>query len=132
MAETTPTVTVLSKASGSPIAMTHSPTRAFSESPERKGRQALLHVDLEQGEVGGRIPADELGRVLFLVVDPDLDLVGAVDDVVVRDDVAVFRDDESGAALDLLVLLVVLLPAALVARGAEEELERIALAAVRG
>ena len=33
LAETTPTVTVLSKFRGSPTAMTHSPTRSLSESP---------------------------------------------------------------------------------------------------
>src|ERR1700674_678310 len=37
LAETTPTVTVLSKVRGSPIAITHSPTRSRSESPSGIG-----------------------------------------------------------------------------------------------
>src|SRR5207244_2533512 len=61
----------------------------------------------------------------------DLNLAGVLDDVVVGQDVAVRRDDESGTAGDLLPLVVFvvrgLLPAgaALLARVREEELERI-------
>ncbi len=99
---------------------------------QRQRRQALLDIDLQKGEIRRRILPDEPGGVLFLVVDPDLDLVGALDDVVIRHDVAVFRDDEAGASLDFLVLLVIGTLAAAVgtatARGAEKELERIAFA----
>ncbi len=116
------------------IADRHDPLADAELDPSRpsgSGVRRCLTSTLRRARSVAGIPADELGRVLLPVVDPDLDLVGALDDVVVRHDVAVFRDDEAGSALDFLVLLVVpgLSAAVLAARRAEEELERIAVAA---
>ena len=58
----------------------------------------VLLVDLDDGDVGRRIAADDLRLELALVVQRDRHLVGVGDDVVVREDVAVVRDDEAGAA----------------------------------
>ena len=60
-------------------------------------RGQATRVDLDDGDVGVGIGADHLGRELTLVVQLHGDLVGAGDDVVVREDVAVARDDESRA-----------------------------------
>jgi hypothetical protein len=55
-------------------------------------------VDLEQGEVGGRVGADLLGGVgLRAVAELHVDLVGARDNVVVGEDVAVGVDHEPRA-----------------------------------
>src|SRR5205823_5411925 len=63
------------------------------------------HLDLEHGEIGGGVRADHPGLDALVVREADLDLPGALDDVVVRDDVARLVDDEAGAegllALDL-------------------------------
>ena len=69
---------------------------------ERHRRQRL-GVDLEDRDVGVGIGADDLGLELPPVEQPDRDLLGALDHVVVGQDVAVGRDDEARAAalLDL-------------------------------
>ena len=69
---------------------------------ERDGRQ-VLGVDLEHGHVGVGIGADDLRLELPPVEQAHGDLLGALDHVVVGQDVAVGRDDEPGAAalLDL-------------------------------
>ena len=55
-------------------------------------------VELEQGEVGERIRADDLGAELALVAEPDADVgAGAADDVIVGEDVAVGRHDDARA-----------------------------------
>ena len=46
-------------------------------------REVGAALDLDQREIGARIGADHLGRVGLAVVGGDLDLVGAVDHVVV-------------------------------------------------
>ena len=73
---------------------------------ERERRQrARARVDLEDGEVARRIGADD-GRLHARAVrEADPDLPGALDDVVVRDDVAGLVDDEAGAERLLLLLL---------------------------
>ena len=57
------------------------------------------------------------------------DFRSVFDDVIVRQDVAVGRDDEAGTAAELALLVVILLirraAAALIARIGEEEIERI-------
>ena len=93
-----PAVTVRSSPNGLPIATTGSPTCTASESASCKRRERLRgQVDLQQGEVGGGVDADE-GRLHGLAIrEADLDLLGALDDVVVGDDVAVLVDHEAGA-----------------------------------
>src|SRR5207237_1446526 len=66
-------------------------------------RGQTTRVDLDDGDVGVGIRPDDLGGELALVVQLHGDLVGAGADVVVREDIAVARDDEprAGALLDL-------------------------------
>ena len=84
-AETMPAVTVPPRPNGLPTAITQSPTRGvlLGELDEREGLAAGL--DLEQRQVGALVGADQLGLVLVVLVEADLDLAGAVDHVVVGD-----------------------------------------------
>src|SRR4029079_12953963 len=59
--------------------------------------ESLRRLDLEQREVGALIGADQLRLVFGVLVEADLDLATAIDHVVVGDDVAVRRDDETRA-----------------------------------
>ncbi|MCE3249353.1 MAG: hypothetical protein K0R41_3178 [Geminicoccaceae bacterium] len=59
--------------------------------------QRLVGVDLQHGEVGVRIRADDLRLELAAVVQRDRHLVGVGDDVVVGGDVAMVVEDEAGA-----------------------------------
>ncbi len=61
------------------------------ERRERLGR----HVDLQHRQVRGRIRADDRRPDRVLVREADLDARGALDDVIVRDDVAVLVDHEA-------------------------------------
>ena len=66
------------------------------------GGQRRTGVDLDDGEVGGLIGADDAGgtaEVLRIGIggELDVDLVGLFDDVIVGDDVALGIDDEAGA-----------------------------------
>ena len=94
-AETIPAVTVPPRPKGLPTASAQSPTRgSFSESLT-DGKVLLLSIFMT-GDVGALIGADELCVVFRLVViEGDLDLGCAVDDVVVRHDIAVRRNDEA-------------------------------------
>ena len=66
--------------------------------PEHERRQAArARLDPEHGDVGGRIATDEGGAQGVLIGEADLDLVGALDHVVVRDDVAGLVDHEARA-----------------------------------
>jgi hypothetical protein len=58
LAEMMPAVTVCAKANGLPMASTQSPTCAVSELPILTG-QRRAGVDLDHGEVGGFIDADD-------------------------------------------------------------------------
>ena len=93
-----PAVTVRSSPNGFPIATTASPTRTASESPRGRGvrARACALIFKRARSVEGSTPDD---RRLDAVVarEIDLDLAGAFDHVVVRDDVAVLVDDEPGA-----------------------------------
>jgi hypothetical protein len=81
----------------------------------------IVRVDLDDGEVGELVDADDLGVQDAAVMESDLDLRGSVDDVVVGDDVAVGRDDDAAAyAVLKLWLLRYLELAAAVAAEAEE------------
>ena len=70
-------------------------------SAERDRRQLeltpFLGEELEHGEVGFRVAADHARRQGAAVVEGNLDLVGAFDDVVVGEHVAVGADDDPGA-----------------------------------
>ena len=75
--------------------------------PELRDRQgslglALGQVQLDHGEVGLGVEADDLGADLLLVGEDAADLGGLLGDVVVGDHVALGRDDGPGAEdLDL-------------------------------
>ena len=90
-----PAVTVWLNWKGLPIASTHSPILSFAESPHgTTGRSC--DVQLEQRDVGRRIGADEPSADLALVGSATLISLDVVaDDVVVRDDVAIGRDDDA-------------------------------------
>ncbi len=98
-AETMPLVTVRSSPNGLPIATTGSPTSSFEESPsEQRVKLVGGGVDLEQGDVGGRVGADHVGAVGGVGgAEFDLDPVGAVNDVVVGEDVPFGVDHEARA-----------------------------------
>ena len=65
---------------------------------ERQRRQrAGVRVDLQDGDVGRRIVADDGRGDLVLAGERDLHLLRALDDVVVRDDVAGLVDHEARA-----------------------------------
>ena len=58
------------------------------------GRQGLLGLDLEDGNIGLDIGADEVGRIIGAVLHDNRDVVAAVDNVVVGDDItAAVHDD---------------------------------------
>ena len=93
-----PVVTLFSSPNGLPIATTTSPDRdlrgvgQLERMQRRRGR-----LDLQHGEVGRGIDADD-GRVVRLAVrEANLRRLGAVDDVGVRDHVAARVVDEAGA-----------------------------------
>src|SRR5262249_53163658 len=74
------------------VADLHGPAVAQFE-----GGQVALGVDADDGQVGLGVDLDLLGREPAAVGQHDLDLVGAVDDVVVGQDDALGVDDEAGA-----------------------------------
>ena len=93
-----PAVTVRSSPNGLPIATTASPTSTLVESASVSGVSAPgAGVDLQQGDVGGRIAADERRLERVVVREAHLDRGRAVDDVVVRDDVPLLVDHEARA-----------------------------------
>ena len=102
MALITPTVTVCARSNGLPMAITQSPGSICAESPNFASASSRFgfSVELDQGAVGERVAADHLGLVIdvgVLAEERHLDLRGALDDVVVREDEAVLVDDEAGA-----------------------------------
>jgi hypothetical protein len=58
---------------------------------------AVRVVDLEEGEVGLVVDADDLRGVFGAVIHDDGHRLALVDDVVIGDDIAVAGDDETGA-----------------------------------
>ena len=92
----------------------------------REGRE-ILRIDLDDGDVRGRVGADDGGVELLVVVRSHRDLGGAGDDVVVGDDVAVGTDDDARAAAFRLAGLG--LAEAVAVTEAEEILERVDAAA---
>ena len=104
-AETMPCVTVCPTPNGLPIASTTSPTCSSSELAKSSvGKRSSCVLQAQHGEIGARILQHDLGLELALVGERDLDLVGALDDVVVGHDQAGGIDDHAGAerALHLL------------------------------
>ena len=95
-AESTPAVTVYPRPNGEPMATTHSPTRAASESANLAGVETR-GVDLDHGEVGRGIAPDEARRQVAPVAEAHVDGQGLFDDVVVREDRAVRREDDARA-----------------------------------
>ena len=85
-AETMPAVTVPPRPNGLPIAITQSPSRSLSESPNFTAVSGFGGLTFSTREVGLLVDADELGLELGAVVEDDGDLVGVRDDVVVGDD----------------------------------------------
>ena len=62
-------------------------------------------IDLDDGKIGERICADELGRQDSTVRHGDANIDCAIDDVVVGDDVAIGRNDDAAAETVLNVRL---------------------------
>ena len=96
-AETMPAVTVSPRPNGLPTAITPSPTRILSLSPNLTVFSGLSLSHLQHGDVDLGVLADDLGLQLAAVGEDDDDLVGVADDVIVGDDDAGGVDDEAGA-----------------------------------
>ena len=132
-AETMPTVTVPPRPNGLPIAITQSPTRILSESPNftavslwpfgstlSTARSVLVSVPTSVA-----LSVDAVGEI-------HLDLVGVGDDVVVGDDDALLGvDDEAGAQRLHLLRAAILVAATVLEELVEEILERRALGQLR-
>ena len=112
VALTTPTVTVLSKPKGEPMASTHSPTlvgcdpcfhlgcepgfKAIDESRwGQLSHRQLAGVDLQQSHVGQLVAAQHLGTKFSAVAQPDQDLVGIGHHMRVGQDQAIGANDEA-------------------------------------
>ena len=65
---TMPLVTVLDRPSGAPMATAVSPTLSLLESANCSGWKVVDAVDLDDGEVGDRVGADDLRGVQVPVV----------------------------------------------------------------
>ena len=61
----------------------------------------ILSINLDQGDVRGRVGSHESGRINLVVFQGDLDDIGAGDHMVVGHDIAVGADDDTGAQTDL-------------------------------
>ena len=96
-AETMPAVTVPPRLNGLPMAITHSPSRSLSESPNFTALSGSSACTRSSARSALGILADQLRRELGAVVENDVDLVGVGDDVIVGDDEAGRIDDEAGA-----------------------------------
>src|SRR5207248_7865904 len=79
---------------------------------ERKARQRLARIDFEQRDVRRRIAADDLGRnrvsaaSVLIGAEVHVHFRRALHDVVVGQNVAVWRDDEARTAAALGVLII--------------------------
>ena len=96
VALTMPVVTVWPTPKGLPTASTMSPTCTLSLSAIGHDRQ-VLGVNLDHGDVGLGVAANDLGGELAAVLQGDFHVLGAVHDVVIGEDVAVFGDDDARA-----------------------------------
>ena len=95
---TMPVVTVCSRPNGLPIAMTPSPTSSCEESASSSGSstEAGASTSMTATSVDGSLPTTFASYVLPFQ-KRHLDRLGAVDDVLVRDHVALLVVDEAGA-----------------------------------
>ena len=96
-AETMPEVTVADRPSGEPMATTGWPTSRLPDDAEGGRGQAGDALGLDDGEVVGGGLADHLGGGGGAVVEPHLQVGGALDDVVVGQDQPVGGQDDAGA-----------------------------------
>ena len=96
-AETMPAVTVPPRLNGLPIAITHSPSRSLSESPNLTAVSGFVGLNFSTARSVFLSTPTSLGLDLGAVVHDDVDLVGVRDDVIVGDDDAGGIDDEAGA-----------------------------------
>ncbi len=116
-AETMPCVTVWPTPNGLPMASTTSPTCKRVGIGEVEMREALVRIlQPQHREIAALVLEHDLGLELALVGERDLDLVGALDHVVVGDDEAGGVDDDAGAERALQLV-------AVAARHAEEAAE---------
>ena len=95
----------------------------------------VLGIDLDQGDVGLLVGANNGSVELAVVIQGDFQLLGAADDMVVGDDVAVSADDYTrahsrGLRLALLLRLLLARTLSLAEAGAEEEFKRVDEAAL--
>ena len=101
-AETMPVVTVPESPNGLPIAIATSPGRSSAEEASSSGLTSAGmsgRIDLEHGEVGRGVLADQLGGQLLAVrAERDGVVRARLDDVLVGHDVALAVDEEAGAA----------------------------------
>ena len=91
-----PIVTVCPTPSGLPTASTTSPTCTASELPNDTAWRSVAS-DLDEREVARLVCPDDLTFERAAVGQIDVDVVGAVHDVIVREDVAVAADDDARA-----------------------------------
>ena len=96
-AETMPAVTVPPRLNGLPIAITHSPSRSLSESPNFTALSGLSGLTRSSAMSVFCVRADQFGLERGAVVEDDGDLVGVGDHVIVGDHDAGRIDDEAGA-----------------------------------
>ena len=96
VALTMPMVTVWPTPKGLPMASTTSPTSHLVAVGHRDDGQ-VFGVDLDHGDVGLRVAANDLGGELAAVLQRDFHLVGVIHHVVVGEDVAVLGDDDARA-----------------------------------
>ena len=106
---TMPEVTVWPTSNGLPMASTTSPTWMLVGVAEGDHRQPV-EVDLQHRDVGLGVGADQPGLGLAAVRQLHLDVVGALDDMVVGEQVAFGRDDHARAEADLPLARIVLPP----------------------
>ena len=79
---------------------------------EGDGVELAFRFDLQYGEVGFRIAADDAGGQFAAVVEGDFDLVGGFNHVVVGEDVAFGRHDHAGTQAGCALLGTVVEPVA--------------------
>ena len=91
-----PSVTVLPRPNGLPIASTTSPTCRLSDAANVIAGRSV-RVRLQHGEIGLGIGAAHARRHAAAVGEHELDVVGALDHVVIGDHVALGRHDDARA-----------------------------------
>jgi hypothetical protein len=96
VALTMPVVTVSPMPKGLPIASTRSPTSTLPLDANVMAGRSRPETLIDR-DVGLGVASHDAGRKLASVGQGDGDLLGPVDDVVVRDDVAVGADDDARA-----------------------------------